>query len=283
MRSELLEFGHKDLLYDRLKSINTPIAEYSFANLYLFRDSHKYKVIFDKEIFVRGMSYDGFRYLMPTVDVTALDPDYLKELLRDVDFLFPIPERWMPAFDKHDFDFVSRTGDMDYIYAVDKMSTYKGRRLHKKRNLLKQFAGSYSHKSLPLTEDRKDQALFILDEWRSGSPEPAGETDYYPCRAALKMSEELALCGVIYYAEDEPAGFVLGEELNSETFVLHFAKARTKFKGIYQFMFNSFAKILPVRYRYLNFEQDLEKEALRIAKSSYVPDMMLRKVRVSLK
>jgi hypothetical protein len=48
-------------------------------------------------------------------------------------------------------------------------------------------------------------------------------------------------------------------------------------------MFNNFAKILPQKYRYLNLEQDLDKENLRIFKSSYVPHALLRKARVSLK
>jgi hypothetical protein len=111
----------------------------------------------------------------------------------------------------------------------------------------------------------------------------ADETDYAACLEALDRYEELILCGGIYYADREPAGIVLGEELNEETFVLHFAKARTKFKGIYQYMFNNFAKILPPKYKYLNLEQDLDKENLRIFKSSYVPDLMLKKARVRLK
>jgi hypothetical protein len=91
------------------------------------------------------------------------------------------------------------------------------------------------------------------------------------------------LCGGIYYADGEPAGFVLGEEVNEETFVLHFAKGRTKFKGVYQYMFNTFAKILPPKYKYLNLEQDLDKENLRVFKSSYVPDAMIKKARVKLR
>jgi hypothetical protein len=109
------------------------------------------------------------------------------------------------------------------------------------------------------------------------------ETDYRPCREALDRYDELVLCGGIYYANDEPAGFVLGEELNPETFVLHFAKARTKFKGVYQYLFNNFARILPPSYKYLNLEQDLDRENLRVFKSSYVPDLLLKKARVRLK
>ena len=111
----------------------------------------------------------------------------------------------------------------------------------------------------------------------------AADTDYAACREALDRYDELVLCGGIYYAEGEPAGFVLGEEVSDETFVLHFAKARTRFKGIYQFMFNNFAKILPPKYKYLNLEQDLDKENLRVFKASYLPDVMMRKARVRLK
>jgi hypothetical protein len=48
-------------------------------------------------------------------------------------------------------------------------------------------------------------------------------------------------------------------------------------------MFNRFAKVLPPQYRFLNLEQDLDKDTLRLAKSSYMPDSMLKKMRVSLR
>jgi hypothetical protein len=64
---------------------------------------------------------------------------------------------------------------------------------------------------------------------------------------------------------------------------LHFAKGNRKFKGVYQYMFNQFARILPGKYQYMNFEQDLGKLALRIAKSSYHPDQILEKYRLRRK
>ena len=222
-------------------------------------------------------------YLMPTVDVRSLDIDYLKDMMRTVDFLFPVPEEWLSAFDPGEFEITFAEGDADYEYTVEKMSFLKGRNLHKKRNLLKQFLEMYKHEALPLTNDRLDQARFILEDWVATSEMRADDTDFGPCGEALDRYEELVLCGGIYYANDEPAGFVIGEELNEETFVLHFAKARTKFKGVYQYMFNNFAKILPPKYKYLNLEQDLDKENLRVFKSSYVPDVLLRKARVRLR
>ncbi len=283
MRSELLTIGHKDLLAARLKALHAPLSEYTFPNLYLFRANHRYEVVFDNDLFIRGRSYDGRVFLMPTVDVRGLDMSYLKDLMRGVEFLFPIPEAWLTAFSAEEFEVSFEEGDADYVYTVEKMSTYRGRHLHKKRNLLKQFLEHYAHDAKPLTNDRLDEARFILSDWLASSSMHEEDTDYRPCREALDRYEELVLCGGIYYADGEPAGFVLGEELNPETFVLHFAKARTKFKGVYQYLFNNFAKILPPSYKFLNLEQDLDKENLRVFKSSYIPDVMLKKARVRLK
>jgi hypothetical protein len=283
MTVEKLELHHQALLSPRLNQVNTVISEYTFANLYLFRKNHDYEVIRDGDIFIRGRSYDGYPYLMPTVDVRTLDLRDLKNRMKDVDFLFPVPEDWLPVFSPDEFEIAFFEGDADYVYTVEKMSTYKGRRLHKKRNLLKQFLETYQHEALPLTNDRLEQARFVLTDWLTTTDREAHETDYGPCLEALDRYDELVLCGGIYYADNEPAGFVLGEELNEETYVLHFAKARRKFKGIYQYMFNNFAKILPPKYKYLNLEQDLEQENLRIFKSSYVPDVLIRKARVRLR
>ena len=283
MLIEKLGLHHKDLLVPRLKRANAGLSEYSFANLYLFRENHDYHVVMDRDVFVRGKSYDGHTYLMPTADVRTLGPLYLRELLGGVDFLFPIPEGWLPFFGKEEFEIEHKDGDRDYVYTVEKMSTYGGRKLHKKRNLLKQFLEIHRHDARPLTNDKLDEARYVLDDWMKTSEMVAKDTDYGPCLEALDRYEELVLCGGIYYADGEPAGFVLGEEVNEETFVLHFAKARMKFKGIYQYMFNNFAKILPPKYKYLNLEQDLDRENLRVFKSSYVPDIMLKKARVSLK
>jgi uncharacterized protein len=283
MVTETLELRHKELLYERLKTIDIPIAEYSFANLYLFRKAHNYHVVFDQDIFIRGTTYDGYSYLMPTCWIDGGDIGYLRGLVEKVDFLFPIAEAWLPVFGNGEFEFTFKEGDMDYVYTVEKMSTFKGRRLHKKRNLLKQFVTTYHHEAKPLTQDLLGDSLFILKEWQTETGLAEDQTDYIPCLEALHLYDTLVLCGGIYYAEGEPAGFIIGEELNEETFVLHFAKARTNFKGVYQYMFNSFSKILPPKYRYLNFEQDLDEETLRVAKSSYLPDMMLKKMRVALK
>ena len=283
MESYPLALEHKELLFKRLRAVDIPISEYSFANLYLFRNTHNYEILSDGEIFVKGTAYDGSTYLMPTSDVRTLDTEYLAEIIATVDHMYPVPEKWLPAFPTEFYSADHSEDDSDYIYSCEKLATYAGKKMHKKKNLLNFFRKHYEHRALPLTDNLTGDALLVLEAWQKESGQPASATDYEACRESLERSEELVLCGGIYYAQDEPAGFLLGEELNAETYALHFAKGLTKFKGIYQYMFNNFAGILPASYRYINMEQDLGKEALRHSKESYMPKFKLKKFKIRLR
>ena len=280
-RIEPLGLGHRELLYEKLRGVETPVSEYSFANLFLFRREHKYEVVFDEDIFISGQTYDGRRYLMPTSDIRELGADYLYGMLEGYDLLYPVPEDMLDLFPSDKFDLGFREGDTDYVFETGKLRTYAGRRLHRKRNLLKHFMNDYEHEARPLTEELMPDALKVLRTWQESSSLERENTDFCACMDGLKHYEELMICGGIFYAEGRPAGFLIGEERPTETFVLHFAKGLTEFRGIYQYMFNSFASVLPDKYRYVNLEQDLELDALRASKSSYQPDLMVRKGRVS--
>lgn len=283
MKTERINLSHKEILFEPLKNIKLALSEYSFSNLYLFREIHQCEVLFDKEIFIKGKTYDGFTYIMPTKDIRGLDSSYLKQILMQGDFLYPIPEEWLESFNPDEFEFQYNDADSDYIYDIRKMATYSGNKLHKKRNLLKQFQRLYEHQAFPLTNERIDDAFKVLEAWQSESGLAPGENDYYPCLEALKKQDVLVICGGIYYVEHEPAAFFLGEEIKDDMFVICFAKACKKFKGIYQYMYNNIAKIFSEKYKYFNFEEDLGSQALKLAKSSYSPQTMLKKYRVSLR
>jgi hypothetical protein len=284
MSTEPLALTHHSLLHDRLRAIDLPISEFSFANLYLFRETHKYVVLNDgEEIWIGGHSYDGHSYLMPTSDVRRTDPERLARFAESVDHLFPIPEEWLSAFPEDRFTRIFEEGDSDYLYDTEKIATFAGKKLHKKKNLLNFFKKHYSHEAEPLTENRVPDAEVVLNAWQEESGQGPWKTDYAPAKEALERMEELELCGGIWYVEGEPSGYILGEEITPDTYVLHFAKGLTAYKGVYQYILSSFSSVLPKTYTHLNLEQDLGKEALRHSKESYFPERKVRKYRVSLK
>jgi len=284
MDSEPLTLQHRLLLQERLRAIPTPISEFSFPNLYLFRKTHRYEVIEKEgEVWVKGSSYDGHMYLMPTRDARELDTGHLERMAGTADYLYPVPDEWLSAFPEDWYNRSFEDGDSDYLYLTERIGTFTGKRLHKKKNLLNFFLKHYSHDAEPLIQERVPDALAILNSWQSESGQEKKETDYGAAREALERMEELVLCGGIWYAEGKPSGYILGEEISEDTYALHFAKGLIRYKGIYQYIFSSFATVLPASYTYLNMEQDLGKEALRHSKESYYPERKLAKWRISVK
>lgn len=280
MKTEKINLNHKELLYHKLKK-DTMIAEYSFANLYLFRENHEYEILFlNNLLFIKGKSYDGMKYVMPVSELDDIRVDIFDDLFEWVDFIFPVDEKWLHKFDNDKYNFEYKDGDTDYVYDLEKLRTFSGKKLHSKRNLLHQFQKNYDYDALPLFGERLLEAKKILEKWQEQSDQKKEDTDFYACMEALDLYDELVLCGFIYYIDRKPVGFIIGEELCKDTFALHFAKGLVEYKGLYQFMFNNFAKILPDKYRFVNFEQDLDKENLRFAKKSYEPDILVKKYRV---
>jgi hypothetical protein len=282
LTDEVLDCSHLNELAPLIRRLGSPVSEYSFSNLFLFRKQHDYKLLrCSGFIFLQGVTYDGVRYLMPFVPLTEIGLPTLKELMSCGFSLFPIPEGELGIFDDT-FTVTSNENDSDYIYKREKIELLPGRYLHKKRNLIKQYRTLYKHRQTEFTSNLANDAIKVLDEWFLLGGQPAEKTDYTSCSEAVKYFDCLNLSGMIFYANDAPAGFLLGEELNEYMYVIHFAKGNTNFKGIYPHMYNAFAAELPKNYTLLNFEQDLGKETLRQAKSTYLADDMLIKYRVSL-
>jgi hypothetical protein len=66
-------------------------------------------------------------------------------------------------------------------------------------------------------------------------------------------------------------------------FAIHFEKANDRYKGVYQYINQEFAKTLPNYFKLVNREQDLGDEGLRQAKMTYRPSSFVKKYRVTKK
>ncbi|MBM2838422.1 MAG: hypothetical protein HW415_1047, partial [Deltaproteobacteria bacterium] len=187
-----------------------------------------------------------------------------------------VSERQVPELTGMGYIVTEDRDNFDYLYLREELVSLPGDKFHKKRTLINAFVDNYSYEGTPLTEERTGDALNVLEKWR----EERGLGDYSAAREALEKADELQLCGGIYYVNGQPAAYTLGEEIaGGETFVIHFEKAIGKYKGLYQFLNQSFASILPKKYRTINREQDLGDEGLRQAKVTYRPVGFVKKYR----
>lgn len=277
-----ISLEHQAVLSERLKMLclNTGLqfAEYSFANMYLFRRQHAYAFIDGEYPLIRGKFNRGGDYYIP---VGRFD-DYLKRGTSGPLTFFPIPEAWLLDADPSHHEANFSRDDSDYLYCVQKLKTLSGGSLSSRRNLLYQFEARHNVESRPLTQDVIPDALKVLERWQQDSQQPKEKTDYYSCCDAFDNLRVLGLAGRVVYADGEPAGFIVGELLTPSTALFHLSKSIHHYKGVTPFLYQDFAKSLPDTVEWINLEQDLGLSSLRRAKEAYDPDILLPKYRVNV-
>lgn len=281
---ENIDLAHRPFLSQRFRRLNLFISDYTFANVYLFRNISRYEILTkDCGTFISAHNYRNQNYVMPLDNPRDCSQDTLKQLLSDGGFFYPIPEEWLSFFPEKEFCRSYDDSESDYVYLTENMASFAGKQYTRHRNHLNQFLGAYKPVQKHLSSDTLQDGLKILQQWQDECAIASCKTDFSVCEEALNKFSELALWGTIYYIADEPAGFIIGEVLNDEAFCLHFAKASKVYHGIYEFMFNDTAKQLESRYKYLNLEEDMGSKNLRRTKTSYGPERILKKYRISLR
>lgn len=265
----------RDFLQPALKALEPEVSELTFANLYLFRKDHGYMLstLPDGSPVISGKDDGAAFFILPD----NIPPnELLTDLFRRFGSMKCVTEKNAKELSELGLSVAEDRDNFDYLYSRQELSSLAGRRYHRKKNLVNYFTGRYNYEARPLLPEHRENALAVLEEWRAGEDGPG---DYEAAKEGLELSEELGLCGGIYFVEGRPAAYTLGEELNSRTFVIHFEKGVPGLKGLLQFVNRSFASILPEKYELINREQDLGLAGLRKAKMSYRPVGFVKKYR----
>jgi len=264
-------------LHPLFQQLPDGVSEHTFANLYLFRRDHHYRVsrLPEDLTFFSGRDGAALFFMLPfgLPDRQALD-----RLFNDFGAMKCVSEPQAEQLQIMGFKISEDRDNFDYLYSRQALAELTGRKFHKKRNLIKAFLKSYTYTGEPLLETHIPAALRILESWAEGREDPG---DYQAAKEALEKAEPLQLCGGIYYVDDRPVAYSLGEEnARGKSFIVHFEKAISGYKGVWQFVNQAFAAILPEQYETVNREQDLGSEGLRRAKHSYKPVGYVKKYRV---
>lgn len=271
----------RPVLHQKFKALPEGISEFTFANIYLFRQTHNYRIsqLENGLLLITGRDGDEPFFMLP---FGLPDEDVLKVLFAR--------HRTMKALTQSQAEQLTAIGyavsedrdNFDYLYSRQDLVNLTGRKFHKKKNQLNLFIRNNECQAKPLLEEYRDDALQILEQWNRRQSEPG---DVVAAAEALEKMWPLQLCGGIFYIDQQPAAYCLGEELALGTsFVIHNEKAvlTPEFRGLYQFINQAFASILPDKYETVNREQDLGDPGLRQAKESYHPVGFVKKFRAGL-
>lgn len=262
-----------------LGDIAAGLSESVFANLFLFREVHGYRLHEGPLAHISGRTYDGAQVVLPLFEVQGADISALRRLLGADRWLYPFAERPAQALGDR-YVSVWNDDDSDYVYDAERMRSFVG--LKARRQQLRRFEGASSVSIRPLDDTAAAAcAQTILDRWQADTAKPWAATDYAACAQALAQRNALGLFGLIVEVAGDPAGFVLASRISSDMAAVHFAKGLRRYDGVFPFMFRALAREHPDLAR-LNFEQDLGNPRFRQSKRSYRPLYMARKLRLRL-
>lgn len=272
----------RPILHPKFQSLSEGISELTFANIYLFRKTHNYRISqLGNELFIiTGRDNEEPFFILP---FGLPDKIVMNELFNKYKVMKCVSQSLVGTLSTSDYFIYEDRDNFDYLYSRADMVNLTGRKFHKKKNLLNLFIKNNEYQAKPLLEEYRDDALQILEQWSARHNPP---NDYFAAKEALEKMWPLQLCGGIFYIDAEPAAYCLGEELaNGGSFVIHFEKAviKQEFKGIYQFINQAFASILPDKYQTINREQDLGDPGLRQAKESYNPIDFVKKFKAEIR
>ncbi len=184
------------------------------------------------------------------------------------------------------FEYIEERERFDYVYSVKELIELSGKKFHKKKNQVNNFMKNYEWEYVRYTGNEIAELLKLQQLW----------CDINRCSEDLWLSSEEA--GIIKAVENfeklnfragaikvdgEIAAFSFGEQVSSDTVVIHIEKGDSRFDGVYQMMNNIFLKEEFSDMTYVNREEDLGIEGLRQAKMSYNPVKLVKKISVEMK
>ncbi len=175
----------------------------------------------------------------------------------------------------------------DYIYDIDEICEFKGKKFSGQRNHINKFKKLYGEPDFR-TVNREDipKIREMLIGYAKEHPDKGYEENEEYLHTLELMNEflNLGLIGGSIFIDNRPVSFTVGE-IQNENFIIHIEKALTKYEGVYPVTFNSFMKYVKEKYpqiKFVNREDDSGDEGLRVSKTRYHPIKMVNKYLVKI-
>jgi len=236
--------------------------------------------------------------ILPVSPVREFAPEELRDLAVKLGFTKYcfVPDEYLNQYNelsvKDLFDIEEQKGFADYIYFTQDLASLRGNRYSKKRNLVKQFQRDYTERDRvkveKITSSVASECLDFLEKWCEERDCDANPEEDLACekQAAINTIENIDILevnGLLVRVDDEISAFGIASHLKSGMGVLHFEKAFSGIKGLYQYFDNLCAKRLFNGYKYINKESDMNMPGLAKAKKSYHPVRMVRSYNLTVK
>jgi len=288
----------KDEIESRVLHLDYKDHNLSFTNMYLWRDLFKLSVHASDNYLIVFCNLKG--------EIFSLNPictiDKVKEAIT---FLINFFEKHNIPFIIHNcvsivkdeiekefpdfFDYELTRDTFDYLYSAEKLMTYSGKKLQKKRNHVNNFVKNYEDRyEIKIIEGNSDvikDCVVLTKKWDVNKTERDMYIDQEVIGTidVLTHMDELSCEGLAVYIDGQIEAFSIGTQLNDTTAVINVEKANGEIIGLYPFLRQQMVKTFFDDLIYINTEDDVGEENLRKSKLSYRPEYLVEKYTVRRK
>lgn len=236
--------------------------------------------------------------LLPISPRREFCPRDLQDLALNLerDAFWFVPEHYIRKYGPQEvaahFNITEHAGHADYIYRTEDLAQLKGNRYSKKRNLIHQFERRYADQGrvelAPITPAVVKECIDFIEKWCDAYPCDIESDTELVCEkqaviCSIENVERLGLDSILIRIDGEVSALAMGTRLTDTMGVLHFEKAHTHIKGLYQYLDRECARQLFNGYAYLNKESDMEVPGLVQAKRSYHPVKIMKSYQLTLR
>lgn len=180
----------------------------------------------------------------------------------------------------------------DYVYHARDLAELGGSRYAKKRNLIKQFMNSHVDDGrvelAPIKGENAEECADFVEEWCAERDCDADPDNDLACEKqailnTLAHIDDLDVRGMLLRVDGELSALAVAADLTATMGVLHFEKAFSHIKGLYQYFDQQCAQRLFNGHVFINKESDMGVPGLAKAKKSYHPAMLVESFKLTLK
>lgn len=174
----------------------------------------------------------------------------------------------------------------DYVYVSEAHRTLSGKKMQKRRNHYNAFLKEYENRFVykDLKEISTDEILTYLDLWNlHHEPSRSLKSEKKGIHFLLQHQDKLQLMGGGIYIDGQLKAFLIASPLSQNTLEIHVEKADKEIRGLYIAMLKHFLMHQDEKFTYINREDDMGLEYLRIAKTNMKPAFKIRKYGIYLR
>ncbi|MEG2935272.1 MAG: DUF2156 domain-containing protein, partial [Clostridium sp.] len=277
MNFKQLDLEDKEIFDKYIRQHKFTTCEYSFTSLCIWRRAYDIQYTIYKDVLlIKKMDSKGDHHFMQPLGYARENLkeiiDTLMEYKRDfhLKYLFKdVEEKFIKDLREiypQQFCITEDRDTFDYIYESSSLIKLSGRKLRNQKNHYNNFIKNNSYKVTNITRDEVFQCIKISQDWynHKGSEDNNLNHELKAIEELLKNREKLDLECMAVYVNEKLSAFTIGERLNSDMAIIHIEKADSKVNGLYNFINKTFVEQYFSDVPFINREEDLGIEGLRM-------------------